>query len=114
LKDFIDIYEHIISKELELPDTDIMFKMIHDKKSTKDLIEERKSKHSINEDNFKYLDLVNELFKNLFTNTSYRVKEIRLDKNTEEFRSPEDIFNEIKLEFETNFKHHLKQMEIED
>lgn len=114
LKDFIDIYENIIYKEMELPDTNIMFKMIHDKKSTKELIEERKSKHSINEDNFKYLELVNELFRNLFTNTSYCVKEIRLDKNTEEFRSPEDIFNEIKLEFETNFKHHLKQMEIED
>lgn len=114
LKDFISNYENIIYKEMELPDTNIMFKMIHDKKSTRELIEERKSEHSINEDNFKYLELVNELFKNLFTNTSYCVKEIRLDKNTEEFHSPEDIFNEIKLEFETNFKHHLRQMEIED
>ena len=111
LKDFIDIYENIIYKEMELPDTNIMFKMIHDKRSTKELIEERKSEHSINEDNFKYLELVNELFRNLFTNTSYCVKEIRLDKNTEEFRSPEDIFNEIKLEFEDNFKYHLGQVE---
>lgn len=114
LKEFINNYEHIIYKELELPDTNIMFKMIHDKRSTRELIEERKSEHSINEDNFKYLELVNELFKNLFINKSYCVKEIRLDKSAEEFRSPEDIFNEIKLEFETNFKYHLGQMEIRE
>lgn len=112
LKDFISRYEHIIYKELELPDTNIMFKMIHDKRSTRGLIEERKSEHNINEGEFKYLELVNELFKNLFVNTSYCVKEIRLDKSTEEFRSPEDIFNEIKLEFEANFKYHLGQVEI--
>lgn len=112
LKDFISRYEHIIYKELELPDTNIMFKMIHDKRSTRGLIEERKSEHNINEGEFKYLELVNELFKNLFVNTSYCVKEIRLDKSTEEFRSPEDIFNEIKLEFEDNFKYHLGQVEI--
>lgn len=112
LKDFISRYEHIIYKELELPDTNIMFKMIHDKRSTRGLIEERKSEHNINEGEFKYLELVNELFKNLFINTSYCVKEIRLDKSTEEFRSPEDIFNEIKLEFEANFKYYLEQVEI--
>lgn len=112
LRDFISNYEHIIYKELELPDTNIMFKMIHDKRSTRGLIEERKSEHNINEGEFKYLELVNELFKNLFVNTSYCVKEIRLDKSTEEFRSPEDIFNEIKLEFEANFKYHLGQVEI--
>lgn len=112
LKDFISRYEHIIYKELELPDTNIMFKMIHDKRSTRGLIEARKSEHNINEGEFKYLELVNELFKNLFINTSYCVKEIRLDKSTEEFRSPEDIFNEIKLEFDANFKYHLVQVEI--
>lgn len=111
LKDFINRYEYIIYKELELPDTNIMFKMIHDKRSTRGLIEERKSEHNINEGEFKYLELVNELFKNLFVNTSYCAKEIQLDKSTEEFRSPEDIFNEIKLEFEANFKYHLAQME---
>lgn len=114
LKEFINNYEHIIYKELELPDTNIMFKMIHDKRSTRELIEERKSEHNINEGEFKYLELVNELFKNLFINTSYCVKEIRLDKSAEEFRSPEDIFNEVKLEFETNFKYHLGQMEIRE
>ena len=44
--------------------------------------------------------------KHLFINKSYCVKEIRLDKTDKEFRTQEEIFNEVRLEFETNFRYH--------
>ena len=114
LKDFISKYENIIYDEMELPDTNIMLKMIHDKKTTKELIQERNSDNDINEGEFKYLELVNELFKHLFINKSYCVKEIRLDKTNEEFRTQEEIFNEVRLEFETNFRYHLDRWRMDN
>lgn len=114
LKDFINKYETIIYDEMELPDTNIMLKMIHDKKTTKELIQERNSDNDINEGEFTYLELVNELFKHLFINKSYCVKEIRLDKTDKEFRSQEEIFNEVRLEFETNFRYHLDRWRMDN
>lgn len=114
LKDFINKYETIIYDEMELPDTNIMLKMIHDKKTTKELIQERNSDNDINEGEFTYLELVNELFKHLFINKSYCVKEIRLDKTNEEFRTQEEIFNEVRLEFETNFRYHLDKWRMDN
>lgn len=114
LKDFINKYETIIYDEMELPDTNIMLKMIHDKKTTKELIQERNSDNDINEGEFKYLELVNELFKHLFINKSYCVKEIRLDKTDKEFRTQEEIFNEVRLEFETNFRYHLDRWRMDN
>jgi len=112
LKEFIRDYEHIVYDEMELPDTNIMLKMIHDKKTTKELIQERNSDNDINEGEFTYLELVNELFKHLFINKSYCVKEIRLDKTDKEFRTQEEIFNEVRLEFETNFRYHLDKWRL--
>lgn len=114
LKEFIRDYEHIVYDEMELPDTNIMLKMIHDKKTTKELIQERNSDNDINEGEFKYLELVNELFKHLFINKSYCVKEIRLDKTDKEFRTQEEIFNEVRLEFETNFRYHLDRWRMDN
>lgn len=114
LKDFISKYENIIYNEMELPDTNIMLKMIHDKKTTKELIQERNSDNDINEGEFTYLELVNELFKHLFINKSYCVKEIRLDKTDKEFRTQEEIFNEVRLEFETNFRYHLDRWRMDN
>lgn len=114
LKDFINKYETIIYDEMELPDTNIMLKMIHDKKTTKELIQERNSDNDINEGEFTYLELVNELFKHLFINKSYCVKEIRLDKTFKEFRTQEEIFNEVRLEFETNFRYHLDRWRMDN
>lgn len=114
LKDFISKYENIIYDEMELPDTNIMLKMIHDKKTTKELIQERNSDNDINEGEFTYLELVNELFKHLFINKSYCVKEIRLDKTDKEFRTQEEIFNEVRLEFETNFRYHLDRWRMDN
>ena len=114
LKEFIRDYEHIVYDEMELPDTNIMLKMIHDKKTTEKLIQERNSDNDINEGEFKYLELVNELFKHLFINKGYCVKEIRLDKTNEEFRSQEEIFNEVRLEFETNFRYHLDRWRMDN
>ena len=114
LKDFINKYETIVYDEMELPDTNIMLKMIHDKKTTKELIQERNSNNDINEGEFKYLELVNELFKHLFINKSYCVKEIRLDKTDKEFRTQEEIFNEVRLEFETNFRYHLDRWRMDN
>ena len=114
LKEFIRDYEHIVYDEMELPDTNIMLKMIHDKKTTKELIQERNSDNDINEGEFTYLELVNELFKHLFINKSYCVKEIRLDKTDKEFRTQEEIFNEVRLEFETNFRYHLDRWRMDN
>ena len=114
LKDFISKYENIIYDEMELPDTNIMLKMIHDKQTTKELILSRNSDNDINEGEFKYLELVNELFKHLFINKGYCVKEIRLDKTDKEFRSQEEIFNEVRLEFETNFRYHLDKWRMDN
>ena len=86
--------------------------MIHDKRTTKELILSRNSDNDINEGNFKYLELVNELFKHLFINKSYCVKEIRLDKTNKEFRTEDEIFNEVRLEFETNFRYHLDKWRL--
>ena len=112
LKDFMSKYDNIIYDEMELPDTDLMLKMIHDKRTTKELILSRNSDNNINEGNFKYLELVNELFKHLFINKSYCVKEIRLDKTNKEFRTEDEIFNEVRLEFETNFRYHLDKWRL--
>ena len=114
LKEFIRDYEHIVYDEMELPDTNIMLKMIHDKKTTKELIQERNSDNDINEGEFTYLELVNELFKHLFINKSYCVKEIRLDKTDKKFRTQEEIFNEVRLEFETNFRYHLDRWRMDN
>ena len=47
-------------------------------------------------------------------NKSYCVKEIRLDKTDKEFRTQEEIFNEVRLEFETNFRYHLDRWRMDN
>lgn len=113
LIEFINEYEDIIKNEFGLVDTDIMFKMIHSKRSTRGLIAERKSENDINEGEVDYLETVNNLFKYLFIDNNFVVKEIELDKSEDEFRDKDEIFNEIALEFKCNLKYRLDKWKSE-
>ena len=51
--------------------------------------------------------MVNNLFKHLFIDSNFVVKEIELDKSKDEFKSKEDVFREITLEFKCNLNYRL-------
>lgn len=113
LVEFINEYENIIKNEFGLVDTDIMFKMIHSKRSTRGLIAERKSENDINEGEVDYLEMVNNLFKHLFIDSNFVVKEIELDKSEDEFKNKEEVFREIALEFKCNLNYRLDKWKSE-
>lgn len=95
---FIDWYYKQV-KLMNLPEADMIIKMIHNNIETKQLILDRASDNNINEDNFEYLNRVQKLFNSSDNITFLRnlnVVGILLDKNDKEFYDKDHIFNEIK------------------